>query len=119
MNRRDVFRTAGASLAAPALAAARAAHDAEVDNYMEGIEALHEIDDARRKTRAVAWSVTEGECLLYHSHHRMTLDQVLAEELAEWKPTDTYHRAVWHGERLMAVVRPGAGGKPEAVRLDG
>jgi len=125
LNRRDVLKAAGASALAStrfpreSTPAERAARDADVADEMDGVETLHEIDDARRKTRGVAWSVTEGECLLYHSHHRLTLDQVLAEELAEYLPTDTYHRAVWHGERLVAVIRPGPDGEAEVIRLDG
>jgi len=47
----------------------------------------------------------------------LTLDEVVSDEVNDWRPGDTWHRAVWHGRELLVVIRPGPGGKAEVVRL--
>ena len=93
--------------------------DARVEDEMTGIRNLYEVEDENRQRKPVAYSVTEGEFLLYHSHWRCAADEAVAEAVKGWQPHDTHHQAVWHGEALIAVIRPGQGGRPEVVRLDG
>jgi hypothetical protein len=102
-------------------AAERAERDASVADEMTGISALMTMQAERHEELPVAWSITEGEYLLYHSHYAMTLDQVLADELAHGAAPyfGVWDRAVWHGRELMAVIKPGRNGMASVVRFDG
>ena len=74
--------------------------------------------ERRRLKDLGAFSVTERDSLIYHSQRGETLGQVLIEELRDWQRDDTHHRAVWQGERIVAIVRPGPDGAPEVIRID-
>jgi hypothetical protein len=85
------------------------------------MEALGRHDALRAEqfaAKPLPWVVTEGEFVQYRSARPgETLDDILAEELADAEP-GAWHRAVWHGPELVAVVRPKRGGGAECVRLD-
>lgn len=83
------------------------------------IRAQGELERARDDARPVPWVVTEGESCLYMIHSGEKLEAILGYEVEGWTPADTWHRAVWLGERLVAVIRPGPDGEPEVIRLDG
>jgi hypothetical protein len=42
------------------------------------------------------------------------LDTLLARLVAEWSPDETEDVAIWHGLRVVAIVR-GTGGKPRVI----
>ena len=93
-----------------------------VADEMRGVEGLRAITQERQEQlaeRPLAWSITEGEHVQYRSHWRMTLEEVIAEELRDWQAGDTWDRAIWRGERLMAVIRPEPDGSLRAIRIDG
>ena len=82
------------------------------------------------------FSVVTNEFGLYKlSRVDLTLDDVIREELEDYLngrdgsaelgiDADTFawgedDRAIWEGPRLLAVIRPRAGGDPQVFRFDG
>jgi hypothetical protein len=107
---------------APASKAARekAEREAQHADAMIGVDNLLALEMAREKdleSYPIAWSIHEGEHFQYYSHWRRTLDEVIAEELDGWGPRDTWDRAIWHGRRLMAVIRPTPDG-PRVTKIE-
>ncbi len=95
-----------------------AADRTDDDATLQAIRNEARLHAERSATFPLPFTVTEGMSLLYQSHrHGLTLDEVVSDEVKDWRPGDTWHRAVWHGRELMAVIRPGLGGKAEVVRL--
>ena len=84
---------------------------------MEGITRSDAALDHRRESLPLAYSVTENEVLMYHSHWRNSLDSVIAEAVEGWSSGDR-DMAVWRGCDLMAVIRAGHDGGPNVVRFD-
>lgn len=90
-----------------------------VKDEMSGIATVLAMGAQRQRGLPVAWSITEGDNLLYHTHHARTLDQVLAEELEDGPPDEgDWDRAIWHGEELAATIRRGRNGMAEVWRFD-
>ena len=96
--------------------------EAAVDSAMSAVDNLAALKSERFEGLPLPWSVTEGESLLGHSHHRMDLDAVIRDEIES--PYHSFEpgwdRAIWHGRKLAAVVRTVEGSDvPQVVVFDG
>jgi hypothetical protein len=107
------------AVADPAGDAEEAARKAASDDEMAGIYGATDLAVARDSNRPVAWMITEECYELYRSHYRLTLDQVLAEEVREFPGGRVGpDRAVWRGGALMAAVFAQDNGRLAVVRFD-
>ncbi len=89
------------------------------DASLQAIRNEARLHAERSGSLPLPFTVTEGISVLYQSYRRgLTLDEVVADEVKDWRPGDNWHRAVWRGRELLAVVRPGPSGAAEVVRLD-
>lgn len=77
------------------------------------------LDAWRRLAPMSAWSITELDILHHRLPRRLSLDQVVADELDEFEPGKDGDRVVWQGSIVRAVIRTNAEGKAEVVHFDG
>ncbi len=83
-----------------------AADRTDDDASLQAIRNEARLHAERSASLPLPFTVTEGMSLLYQSHRRgLTLEDVVADEVNDWRPGDPWHRAVWHGVELLAVIR--------------
>jgi len=69
------------------------------------IHAQTMMEGVRASARNLPWVVMEGESVVYLSHHGERLEALIEWEVEGWHLGDIWHRVIWHGERLVAVIR--------------
>jgi len=77
-----------------------------------------ELDEPRSRRKTVRYIAMTGVYELYRTYDPgPDLDQVLAEELEDFRPGDD-DVAIWHGERVVALIRGNGEAGPEAIRWE-
>jgi hypothetical protein len=75
--------------------------------------------NTRRPDAPVPFVITEQDQVCYLSTRGESLADVIRGELADMAgQTDCCDRAIWHGNRLVAVVMPTKSGEPDYLRID-
>ena len=104
------------AVADPAADAQRREDEEYMRDYRPAIKNQCDLEQERherRPNRPLPGEITEGDCSLHSRHPRLTLDEVIAEEMDDWD--GGWDHAIWLGEKLMAVIRSDTDGRPEAV----